>query len=284
MNRISFALDLGKEERVIRGDLFLPEDTGRPAPTVLVCHGFKGFKDWGFFPELGQKLAEAGLAAITFNFSMNGVGKDLEHFTELDKFSRNTFSREQEDLARLVQALRQGEIPQATRCDLTRLGIMGHSRGGGNSLLYALDHSEEVKAAVVWNSIHRVDFFQPELLEELRNKGITHVMNARTGQRLPIRREVLDDIEANRDRFDLLGRLPQLTQPLLLVQGGQDLPGLYEGAVRMAEAAPQATLHVIPEANHTMGAVHPFAGVTPALEEAIRVTAEFFTQQLGKQG
>jgi pimeloyl-ACP methyl ester carboxylesterase len=161
---------------------------------------------------------------------------------------------------------------------------MGHSRGGGNSLLYALDHPEEVKAAVVWNSIHRVDFFQPELLVELRNKGITHVINARTGQRLPIRREVLDDIETNRDRFDLLGRLPQLTQPLLLVQGGQDLPGLYEGAVRMAEAAPQATLHVIQEANHTMGAVHPFAGMTPALEEAIRVTTEFFTHQLGKQG
>ncbi|MFC7441899.1 alpha/beta hydrolase family protein [Laceyella putida] len=280
MNRYPFALDLGKEDRIIRGDLFLP-DTVPSAPTVLICHGFKGFKDWGFFPTLGQRLAEAGLAAITFNFSMNGVGKDLEHFTELEKFSRNTFSHEQEDLVFLIEALRQGALPQAERCDLTRLGIMGHSRGGGNSLLYALDHPDRVKAVTIWNSIHRVDFFSPELIEELRNKGISHVINGRTGQRLPIRREVLEDIEANRERFDLLGRLPHLKQPLLLVQGDQDLPGLYEGAVRMAEAAPQATLHVIQGANHTMGAVHPFAGMTPQLEEAIRVTADFFVRELG---
>ncbi len=56
----------------IHGDVRLPEGPG-PHPVVVCCHGFKGFKDWGFHPWLGATLAEAGLAAVHFNFSRNGV-------------------------------------------------------------------------------------------------------------------------------------------------------------------------------------------------------------------
>lgn len=98
MLKKSFSFDLGKENRVIRGDIRLPKPQ-LPAPVLFICHGFKGFKDWGFFPVLAEKLAEAGFVTVTFNFSMNGIGEDLENFTELEKFSLNTFSREQEDLA-----------------------------------------------------------------------------------------------------------------------------------------------------------------------------------------
>ena len=41
-------------------------------------HGFKGFKDWGFFPHLADRLARAGLVAVSFNFSGSGVGPDGE--------------------------------------------------------------------------------------------------------------------------------------------------------------------------------------------------------------
>jgi len=56
----------------IRGDLRRPEGPG-PHPVVVACHGFKGFKDWGFHPWLGEHLADAGLAAVHFDFSRNGV-------------------------------------------------------------------------------------------------------------------------------------------------------------------------------------------------------------------
>lgn len=274
----SFTLELGKEDRVIRGEVTI-SDLAKPLPVLIVCHGFKGFKNWGFFPTLAGKLAEAGFAVITFNFSMNGVGKDLEHFTELDKFAHLTFSREQEDISFLLYQLKKGNLPFAEAMDGSRLGIMGHSRGGGNSLIFALDHSE-IQAVAIWNSISRVDFFDETLLAELKEKGVAHIYNARTGQQMPIDREVWEDIEENKERYNILGRLPELHCPLLIIQGDQDIPGFYEGAQRMAEAAPQATLHVIPDANHTMGAVHPFAGMTPHLEEAIRETANFFKQTL----
>ena len=31
-----------------------------PRPAVVVLHGFKGFKDWGMFPPLADRLARAG--------------------------------------------------------------------------------------------------------------------------------------------------------------------------------------------------------------------------------
>jgi len=274
----SFKLNLGKENRIIRGEVRIQE-SNQQAPVILICHGFKGFKDWGFFPTLAEHLAEAGFAAITFNFSMNGIGDEPDAFNELDKFARLTFSREQEDLTILLKKVKQRELPLSDRFDIGRVGLFGHSRGGGNSLIFALDH-QEIRAVAIWNSIHRADFFAPELMEEIRQNGIGYITHARTGQKLPIAREVLDDIEANRERFDILSRLPNLACPLLIVQGDQDLPGLYEGAKKMTEAAPQAKLHVIPGANHTMGAVHPFAGITPQLKEALKATATFFQEKL----
>ena len=68
---------------------------------------------------------------------MNGVGEELFHFTELDKFARNSFSR-QEDLT-LLLALREHVLPFSGAMDPKRLGLIGHGRGGRNSLLYAFE-------------------------------------------------------------------------------------------------------------------------------------------------
>lgn len=279
LHKQSFSLELGKENRIIRGDIHLSE-IDQPAPVILICHGFKGFKNWGFFPVLAEKLADAGFVVISFNFSMNGIGDDLRNFTELDKFSRNTFSREQEDITFLMQQIQQGTLPFRERMDHERIGIMGHSRGGGNSLIYALDHPEDIKAVTVWNSIHRPDFFAPELISEIEKRGIGYITNARTGQLLPIRREVLDDINQNDKRFAILNRVSKLRQPLLIVQGGEDLPGLLEGAKQINDRAPKSLLHIIPSANHTMRAVHPFKEMTPELEEATQETTDFFRKHL----
>ena len=46
------------------GDVLVDVRTGdraTPRPAVLVLHGYKGFKDWGMFPPLAERLARAGL-------------------------------------------------------------------------------------------------------------------------------------------------------------------------------------------------------------------------------
>ena len=56
------------------------------APCIICVHGFKGFKDWGFWPYTGKFFAENGFFVLTFNFSHNGIGDNLTEFTELQKF------------------------------------------------------------------------------------------------------------------------------------------------------------------------------------------------------
>lgn len=67
--RIAFQL-AKNPGRIIRGDVFPAKSKARG--TLVICHGFKGFKDWGMFPYVGEKLS-AWLDVITFNFSHNGV-------------------------------------------------------------------------------------------------------------------------------------------------------------------------------------------------------------------
>jgi uncharacterized protein len=278
MKKQSFVLDVGKEDRIIRGDLYMP-DVRPPLPTLVILHGFKGFKDWGFFPYAAEFLANRGFAVITFNFSMNGVGQNLLDFTELDKFARNTYSREQEDVAKIIGEIKAGLLPPGGVLDPNRLGLIGHSRGGANSLLYALE-DPDIKGVVTWNGTADVDIFSEELKREIREKGTGYVLNARTGQKMPIQREVLEDIDAHRKRWNLLKRLPNWKRPLLILQGDQDAPRLVEGARQLRQAAPMSTLKVLPDANHTFGAVHPFRGSTPHLDQALEETAAFFTRIL----
>src|SRR5690606_6472660 len=177
MRKQSFVLDLGKEGRIIRGDLYAAEDARR-LPTLVILHGFKGFKDWGFFPYAAETLAKRGFGVITFNFSMNGVWENLFEFTELDKFARNTYSREQEDVAKIIGEIKAGLLPPDGTLDPDRLGLIGHSRGGANSLLYALE-DPNVKGVVTWNGVADVDIFPEELKREIREKGVGTVLNAR---------------------------------------------------------------------------------------------------------
>jgi len=52
MMRKCFTL-INSHNEIIRGDLRFRE-SNKNSPAVLLCHGFKGFKDWGFFPLLAE--------------------------------------------------------------------------------------------------------------------------------------------------------------------------------------------------------------------------------------
>src|SRR3979490_2579296 len=84
-----------KDGLTIRGETYLAE---AHIGSVIICHGFKGFAHWAFFPYLARTLAQDGITAITFDFSGSGIGADRESFTQPEAFAGNTFSRELEDL------------------------------------------------------------------------------------------------------------------------------------------------------------------------------------------
>lgn len=255
-----------------RGDVHLPSGGGR-APVVVLCHGFKGFKDWGFMPFLADRLAEAGLAAVRFNFSLNGIDADPERFTALDRFARNTLGQEVADLDLVIQRLREGALPGAERMDRRRLSLFGHSRGGGIALVRALE-DVEIRAVATWASV--ASFWGGVDPEAWRRDGRLVFRNARTGQDMPVDFAAWEEFDRGRARYDILSRLPTTRAYGLFVHGRADASVPCEASERLARwMGDRGSLHLIGGADHAFGAVHPFRGATPALAEAVRVTAAF---------
>lgn len=272
----AFSIPL-EDDLVLRGNVHRPEQDGK-RPVVLICHGFKGYKDWNFFPYLADQLASEGFYAIRFNFSCNGVSGG-DDFDELEKFAVNTYSREQADLDVLLQHMKEKKLPFAADFNMEKIGIIGHSRGGGNSIIFASEHPE-IKAVVTWNGVSNVDFWEDALKKEIRERGVGYIINARTKQKMPMKINVFEDIEQNKDRFDILSKLQTLAAPVQIIQGDADKESLVTGAEKMEKTASHHTLVNISGGDHTFNAVHPFRETTAQLEQAIEETTTFLKKEL----
>lgn len=261
---------------VIRADIRAPA-RGDPRTAVLVAHGFKGFKDWGFFPHLCESLARDGHLVVSFNFSLNGTGPNLVDFTDLEAFGRNTLSRELEDLRWMLDRTIAGEwnggrAPAAT-------GLLGHSRGGGTSVITAAEHSG-VAALVTWAAVSTFQRWGEEQAKDWTTLGVTFVPNARTGQQMPLYRTLWDDLRANADRLDVTAAAAMVRVPWLIVHGEEDATVNVAEARRLHEEGPSSALRIIAGSGHTFEAVHPMEETTSGLEAAIEATARHFGQTL----
>jgi dienelactone hydrolase len=249
-----------------------------PRPAVIVVPGFKGFKDWGMFPPLSERLARAGFAAVSVNLSGSGVD-DSGNFVWPDRFGHNTFSGELTDLATVVDAVSAGSLGFAPP---GAMGIVGHSRGGGVAILLA-ERDPRVRVLVTWAAISTVDRW-PGQQPEWRARGHLDILNSRTGQVLPLYTDVLDDIERNRSgTLDILAGAGRLTTPWLVVHGGADTSVSPEEGERLVAACPSPSrrLLLIPGADHTFGTRHPYQGSTPQFERAQDETLAWLNMALG---
>ncbi|MFW6088652.1 MAG: alpha/beta hydrolase [Gemmatimonadota bacterium] len=274
MSPESFELEPRRGE-ILRGDLWMPSPKGGSAGrAIVVCHGFKGFKDWGFFPHAARRLAERlGCPAVTFNFTGSGVGADLESFTERDAFSHNTFGKEFDDLAAVLSGLGAGELGELRFEPVHAIGVLGHSRGGVAAILAG--ELAPVRAVVTWAALSGVERYA-EMFDGLPDGEPVMVRNARTGDVLPLHRDVAEDIRANRDRFDLGASLRRSRVPLLVVHGTADTSVAPDDGRRLAAASDRARLALIEGAGHTFEVGHPFEGSSPELDRALELTARHF--------
>jgi pimeloyl-ACP methyl ester carboxylesterase len=250
---------------------------GTPRPAVVVVHGFKGFKDWGMFPPLAERLARAGFTAVTFNLSGSGVD-DAGEFSLPERFAHNTFTAELTDLGRVVNALARGELGVMPP---SSLGLVGHSRGGGVAVLHAA-RDPRIDALVTWSAISTVDRWPAAKRAEWRAAGVEEIRNARTGQVLPLYPDVLDDIECNRAALDIAAAASRIRVPWLIVHGRIDESVPLEEAERLVAAAPAASTRFLPIENggHTFGAAHPWKGSTAELDRVFEATIAALASEL----
>lgn len=219
-----------------RLDLDAPRLEGAPpadlSPAVVIlCHGFRAYKDWGFLPLLAARVAEEGMAAVTFSFSGSGVADRGGSFTEIERFRRNTYARELTDLARVVDWAeararrdRRGGAAGGPWRDAeppVRFGLAGHSRGGAMAILHAVG-DPRVRCVATLAAPSRVGVWPEECWEAWRRGEPARVYDFRTRGNLPLGPDILADIEANRERYDLERAVAALEAPLLVVQGDRD--------------------------------------------------------------
>jgi dipeptidyl aminopeptidase/acylaminoacyl peptidase len=253
-------------------------DSLKSAPCLIFVHGFKGFKDWGFGPYIGDYFAKKGFFVITFNFSHNGIGEGKTEFTELDNFAENTFSLEVAELNEVIDAYLNSFF--GGRSD-KGIGITGHSRGGAIALLTSQSRPE-VKAVSVWSSVSKLDRYSERQKEEWRKKGVFNVLNTRTNQVMPLNLTLLEDIDNNSDALSIKNAARNLSKPLLIVHGENDLAVPFQEAEQLFNWSDieNTELVKIDKAGHTFDIKHPFEGSNPKFETVLSKTENFFKTNL----
>lgn len=263
------------------GEIFVTVRAGgrnSPRPTIVLLHGFKGFRSWGFFPTLADRLARAGFNVVTYSNSGAGVDES-GNFVFPDRFGHNTYSAELADLRTVLAALHAGELGIPAPGSL---GLMGHSRGGGIAVLQAAT-DKKVRALVTWASISTVDRWSESVKSDWRARGKVNVVNQRTQQILPLYLDILEEVDQQgKNRLDLEAAAKLVEVPWLLLHGEDDDGVSSAESERLYAASGRATteLKIVEGAGHTFGAVHPLEAVPETLERTIQATLNWFATHL----
>jgi dipeptidyl aminopeptidase/acylaminoacyl peptidase len=270
---------MNSESEIIRAELYY-RNAIKDAPVIIICHGFKGFKNWAFFPILAGSLAEADYIVLTFNFSRNGIGPDLQNFTELDKFEKNTYTHEINDLNRIVDAVFSGEIGKGL-IDPERIGLMGHSRGGGIALLHT-QNDTRIKSLVTWSAIASVERYSSEQIKLWKNQKYLEFENTRTGQTMRVGIELLEDIQKNKRMLDIPAAAEKIETPALVIHGQEDesVPVAESQIIFNHLASASKELMIIEGGSHTFGARHPMESMPEELETVFDLTESWFDRFL----
>lgn len=284
MQTDSFMLT-GADGVPVRGDIYLPR--AENPPLVVVVHGFKGFKDWGFFPWLGRTLAENGLAAACINLSHCGVGENPETFERLDLFERDTWSRRLFDIRQVLDAASHGLLTDKAQPNPARIGLLGHSMGGAAALLTAVKDAR-VRGIVTLAGVAYANRIPDDIARaQLDGQGYVAIENARTKQVMRIGREFFEQVWANPEAFDVLEAAKQVAEPWLMIHGADDNVVPLDEARELLDASNAGAtkgeltkLLTLDGTGHTFGASHPFQGPTTQLEQAAQAAAAHFRRTL----
>ncbi|KAA9338903.1 alpha/beta hydrolase family protein [Adhaeribacter soli] len=259
---------------------FIPDR--KPKPVVVFVHGFKGFKDWGYWNLLADYFAGQGFVFVKLNLSHNGATTESNDLVDMEAFGNNNFSLEMTDLGVLLDYLTGESCSFREEIDPEQIGIIGHSRGGGLVLLKAREDAR-IKAVATWASVsHMNPGWGEEVIARWQQEGVIYNLNTRTQAQMPLYYQLYEDYAANPDRFDVKQATAALKQPLLIVHGAQDPVVPVSRAYELLEQKPDAEVYIVPGADHSFGGSHPYSKTELPADalKAAEKTVSFFRKNL----
>ncbi|MDH4036178.1 MAG: prolyl oligopeptidase family serine peptidase [Candidatus Krumholzibacteria bacterium] len=262
---------------------------GEPSPhLVIMCHGFKGYRRWGFIPLVALRLQDEGFGALVMDFSHNGrVPEDGQARLSLDAtfvapalFRNNTIARELDDLSAVIAWVR-GAGPSALGIPVNpRIALWGHSRGGLVAAVKALE-DPSIAALATWSALAHPQHYTERQKKLWRDRGELVFTDYATGTSLALGLELLEDMEKNRDRYAVGERAEELTTPHLVVHGEHDptvpVAQSYTFYDTPTIKADKKLLRLL--TGHTYG-YDDGRIASEALENATRATVEWFDSYL----
>ena len=116
--------------------------------------------------------------------------------------------------------------------------LVGHSRGAGVSLVYALDHPSRCPASLSWNGVTNLD-----LLPQNKKKKCVHMAAAMSlmdeqGSICHWMCAIIDDLDNIANVTRLLTGCPSSPVRVALIQGTEDGPRLRDGSAAACASTP----------------------------------------------
>jgi len=210
--------------------LDLPD--GKLRAVALLAHCFTCSKDIPAARRIAGKLASFGIATLRFDFT--GLGHSQ------GEFASTNFSSNVEDLVLAARHLADRDMPPQL--------LIGHSLGG-SAAIKAAPQIDGLKAVVTIGApadpAHVAHNFAGKL-DEIREKGRANVTLA--GRTFEIRRQFIDDIEAN----SLKGALSAFGRRALLVMHSplDTIVGIDKAALIFSAAKHPKSFITLDDADH----------------------------------
>jgi alpha-beta hydrolase superfamily lysophospholipase len=260
------------------GDTHLP--SALPKACVILMHGFKGYKDYGFIPVLAHDLCRAGLLVHRFNFSTSGMTNDIETFARPDLFEFDTWNRQVEDILCIVRAIRCGDLDGK---DMP-IFLIGHSRGGGSALLAAGRHGEEMNLAgvITINAVDRCCRMSQTEQDAMLDRGYSITQSARTKQDLRIDSAWLSEQIEHPESHDVLLQAQRIACPVCVLHGDSDQavdPGAGSAIAQACNTKP----NLLNSGNHVLNMSNPSSFDCERSQQLLEATGTI-TRFIAKHG
>ena len=247
-------------------------------PIVVFCHGYKGFKDWGVWDIMAKQIAKAGFCFVKFNFSHNGgTVKSPIDFPDLEAFGNNNYTRELDDLGDIIDWIVK-KFKGNTAVDISKINLIGHSRGGGIAILKTSEDSR-IKKLITLASV--CDFEKRTVttgdLKQWKKNGVKYVINGRTKQKMPHFYQFYEDFIRNRERLNIKFAVKKINIPHLVIHGDTDTSVSISEAKQICKWNPKSQLQIIENADHVFNVKHPWKSqsLPKEFEKLISSTIQF---------
>jgi len=251
-------------------------------PIVVLCHGYKGFKDWGAWHLVADAFEKQGFFFVKFSFAYNGGTPEQPiDFPDLKAFGKNTFTKELDDVDSVLKYfLSQEDFTE--ELDESNITLIGHSRGGAIVTLKASEN-DVIKNVISWAGISDIASRFPTgfKLWWWKIRGVGYVKNARTQQKMPHYFSFYKDFIKNKERLNIKKAIQFLKANHLIIQGTNDVVVKQKEAENLHAWSSKSKLIMIQDMDHALGCTQPYTDVVMPLDlqKVVTHSIEFINGQ-----